>query len=69
MDGELDNNLSIDLAQNIANIYDVQGEYFSVLLGENGDPIFFEKGQGSHASCPDRYVWIIRGRYLYIIYL
>ena len=39
----LDGELSADLAQNIANIYDVKGEYLSVLLGENGDPNFFNK--------------------------
>ena len=43
LDSELDDNLSIDLAQNIANIYDVKGEYLSVLLGENGDPNFLIK--------------------------
>ena len=40
LDSELDDNLSIDLAQNIANIYDEKGEYLSVLLGEKGDPNF-----------------------------
>ena len=43
LDSELDDNLSIGLAQNIANIYDVKGEYLSVLLGENGDPNFLKK--------------------------
>lgn len=40
---KLDGELSVDLAQNIANIYDVKGEYLSVLLGENGDPNFLKK--------------------------
>lgn len=39
----LDGELSVDLAQNIANIYDEKGEYLSVLLGENGDPNFLKK--------------------------
>ena len=39
----LDSELSDDLAQNIANIYDVKGEYLSVLLDENGDPHFAQK--------------------------
>ena len=39
----LDGELSTDLAQNIANIYDEKGEYLSVLLGENGDPNFLNK--------------------------
>ena len=39
----LDGEISDDLVQNIANIYDDKGEYLSVLLGENGDPNFFNK--------------------------
>lgn len=38
-----DGELSADLAQDIANIYDVKGEYLSVLLSENGDPNFLNK--------------------------
>ena len=39
----LDGELSDDLVQHIANIYDEKGEYLSVLLGENGDPNFVNK--------------------------
>ena len=39
---KLNGELSADLAQNIANIYDENGEYLSVLLGENGDPNFLK---------------------------
>ena len=39
----LDGELSADLAQNIANIYDAKGDYLSVLLSENGDPNFLNK--------------------------
>ena len=39
----LDGDLSVDLTQNIASIYDVKGEYLSVLFGENGDPNFVKK--------------------------
>ena len=35
--------LSDDLVKNIANMYDVKGEYLSALLGENGDPYFLNK--------------------------
>ena len=40
---KLDGELSDDLTQNIATIYDEKGEHLSVLLGENGDPIFLNK--------------------------
>ena len=40
---KLDGGLSHDLTQNIATIYDEKGEHLSVLLGENGDPIFLNK--------------------------
>lgn len=39
----LDVELGEDLTQNIADIYDVKGEYLSVLLGENGDPNYIKK--------------------------
>lgn len=39
----LDGEFSDDLTQNIANIYEVKGEYLSVLLSENGDPNFLKK--------------------------
>ena len=42
----LDGELSDDLAQKIATIYDEKGEYISVLLGENGDPNFLNKIKG-----------------------
>ena len=32
-----------DFTQKIANIYEVKGNYLSVLLGENGDPQFAQK--------------------------
>jgi len=34
---------SDNFTQNIANIYEVKGDYLSVLLGENGDPYFANK--------------------------
>ena len=43
---KLDNVLNDDLVENIANVYDVKGEYLSVLLGENGDPLFLNKIKG-----------------------
>ena len=39
----LDGELSADLAQNIAYLYDEKGEYLSVLFGEGGDPNFLNK--------------------------
>lgn len=39
----MDGDLSDDLALHIANIYDVKGEYLSVLLSEKGDPNFLNK--------------------------
>ena len=35
--------LNDDFTQKIANIYEVKGNYLSVLLGENGDPQFAQK--------------------------
>ena len=40
---KVDGELSLDLTQNIASIYDEKGDYLSVLLGENGDPNFIKK--------------------------
>ena len=39
----LEAGLNDDFTQNIANIYEVKGDYLSVLLGENGDPQFVQK--------------------------
>ena len=40
---KLDDVLNDDLVEKIATVYDSQGETISVLLGENGDPLFLNK--------------------------
>lgn len=39
----LDINRSEDIVKTLANMYELKGEYLSVLLGENGDPNFYQK--------------------------
>jgi AcrR family transcriptional regulator len=39
----LENGMSDDIIQNLANVYEAKGEYLSVLLGENGDSNFAQK--------------------------
>ena len=40
---KLDDVLNDDFVEKIASVYDAKGEYISVLLGENGDPLFLNK--------------------------
>jgi len=38
------------ILQPLADLYETRGEYFSVLLGENGDPRFAKKMKASMGS-------------------
>ena len=39
----LENGLSDDIIQKLANVYETKGDYWGTLLGENGDPYFAQK--------------------------
>ena len=39
----LENGLSDDIIQKLANVYEAKGDYWGTLLGENGDPHFAQK--------------------------
>jgi len=39
----LENGLSDDFIQKMANVYETKGDYWGILLGENGDPDFAQK--------------------------
>ena len=39
----LENGLSDDFIQKMANVYETKGDYWGTLLGENGDPYFAQK--------------------------
>ena len=39
----LENGLSDDIIQKLANAFEVKGDYLSILLSENGDPYFAQK--------------------------
>ena len=39
----LENGLSDDIIQKLANVYETKGDYWGTLLGESGDPYFAQK--------------------------